>query len=191
MASCVSITNVTVLDNPAMFLNPFQLEISYESLLPLNYDLEWNLIYVGCAEDESYDQVLQTVHVGPVKVGNYRFVLQADPPEVELIRSEDLLGVAAIVLSCSYRGREFIRVGYYVSNQYVQQELIEEPPSIVAIDKVQRFVLASMPRVSRFPISFQTCSTIQCDSNSSDGYGDEDEDDDDCGDVVDLLELFG
>jgi len=168
-----------VLDNPALFLNPFQLEISYESLLPLNY------------EDESYDQVLQTVHVGPVKVGNYRFVLQADPPEVELIRSEDLLGVAAIVLSCSYRGREFTRVGYYVSNQYVQHELIEEPPSIVAIDKVQRFVLASMPRVSRFPISFQTCSTIQCDSNSSDDYGDEDEDEDDCGDVVDLLELLG
>lgn len=189
MASCVSITNVTVLDNPAMFLNPFQLEISYESLIPLKYDLEWKLIYVGCAEDERYDQVLQTVHVGPVKVGNYRFVLQADPPEVELIRSEDLLGVAAIVLSCSYIGREFIRVGYYVSNQYVQQELIDEPPSTVAIDKIQRFVLASMPRVSRFPISFQICSAVQCDSNYSEG--DRDEGEDDCGDVVDLLELFG
>lgn len=39
--SAVNITNVTVLDNPAAFLNPFQFEISYECLTPLkdgNFD---------------------------------------------------------------------------------------------------------------------------------------------------------
>lgn len=40
-------------------------------------DLEWKLIYVGSAEDETYDQLLESVLVGPVNVGNYRFVLQA------------------------------------------------------------------------------------------------------------------
>lgn len=39
-------------------------------------DLEWKLIYVGSAEDETYDQLLESVLVGPVNVGNYRFVLQ-------------------------------------------------------------------------------------------------------------------
>lgn len=34
--SAVNVTNVTVLDNPSMFLNPFQFEISYECLVPLN-----------------------------------------------------------------------------------------------------------------------------------------------------------
>lgn len=33
--SAVNITNVTVLDNPAAFLKPFQFEISYECLIPL------------------------------------------------------------------------------------------------------------------------------------------------------------
>lgn len=33
--SAVNITNVTVLDNPAPFLSPFQFEISYECLTPL------------------------------------------------------------------------------------------------------------------------------------------------------------
>jgi hypothetical protein len=33
--SAVNVTNVTVLDNPSMFLNPFQFEISYECLAPL------------------------------------------------------------------------------------------------------------------------------------------------------------
>ncbi|RZS09396.1 hypothetical protein BHM03_00040472, partial [Ensete ventricosum] len=33
--SAVNITNVTVLDNPTAFLSPFQFEISYECLIPL------------------------------------------------------------------------------------------------------------------------------------------------------------
>lgn len=39
-------------------------------------DLEWKLIYVGSAEDETYDQLLESVLVGPVNVGNFRFVFQ-------------------------------------------------------------------------------------------------------------------
>ncbi|KAK7273279.1 hypothetical protein RIF29_14328 [Crotalaria pallida] len=35
------------------------------------------LTYVGSAEDETYDQLLEGVLVGPVNVGNYRFVLKA------------------------------------------------------------------------------------------------------------------
>ena len=43
---------------------------------PSEPDLEWKIIYVGCAEDDQYDQVLDTVLVGPVAVGAYRFVFQ-------------------------------------------------------------------------------------------------------------------
>lgn len=57
----MNITNVTVLDNPDAFLNPFQFEISYKCLVPLKNDLEWKLIYVGSAEDKSYDQILESV----------------------------------------------------------------------------------------------------------------------------------
>ena len=39
-------------------------------------DLEWKLTYVGSAESEKYDQVLDTVFVGPVAPGQYRFVFQ-------------------------------------------------------------------------------------------------------------------
>jgi histone chaperone ASF1 len=40
------------------------------------------LIYVGSAEDEKYDQVLESVLVGPVNVGNYRFVFQVPDASV-------------------------------------------------------------------------------------------------------------
>ena len=39
-------------------------------------DLEWKLIYVGSAEDEKCDQELESVLVGPVNCGTFRFVFQ-------------------------------------------------------------------------------------------------------------------
>ncbi|KAF6158386.1 hypothetical protein GIB67_022466 [Kingdonia uniflora] len=122
-------------------------------------DLEWKLIYVGSAEDETYDQMLESVLVGPVNVGNYRFVFQADPPDPAKIREEDIIGVTVLLLTCSYMGQEFIRVGYYVNNDYTDEQLREEPPQKVLIDKVQRNILADKPRVTKFPINFQPETT--------------------------------
>ncbi|MCO5582595.1 hypothetical protein L7F22_036493 [Adiantum nelumboides] len=152
--SSVNVTNVTVLDNPAAFQNPFQFEISYECHQQLGDDLEWKLIYVGSAEDEKYDQVLESVLVGPVNVGNYRFVFQADPPDAAKIPEEDIIGVTVLLLTCSYKGQEFVRVGYYVNNDYEDEKLREEPPAKVLVDKIQRNILADKPRVTKFPIIF-------------------------------------
>ncbi|KAG0599849.1 hypothetical protein M758_12G182800 [Ceratodon purpureus] len=152
--SAVNVTNVAVLDNPSMFKNPFQFEISYECLVPLEHDLEWKLIYVGSAEDEKYDQILESVLVGPVNVGNYRFVFQADPPQLSQIPEDDIIGVTVLLLTCSYQAQEFLRVGYYVSNEYVEEAMRDEPPARVVIDKVQRNILAEKPRVTKFPIVF-------------------------------------
>lgn len=142
--------------------------------------MEWKLIYVGSAEDETYDQTLESVLVGPVNVGNYRFVLQvkyipsattiwsnnsldltlsiyflqADPPDPSKIREEDIIGVTVLLLTCSYMGQEFLRVGYYVNNDYEDEQLREEPPTKVLIDKVQRNILSDKPRVTKFPINF-------------------------------------
>ncbi|XP_010695910.2 histone chaperone ASF1B [Beta vulgaris subsp. vulgaris] len=153
--TAINITNVTILDNPAPFLCPFQFQISYECSVPLKDDLEWKLIYVGSAEDETYDQLLESVLVGPVNVGNYRFVLQADPPDPSKICEADIIGVTVLLLTCSYMGQEFIRVGYYVNNDYDDDQLREEPPQKVFIDRVLRNILADKPRVTKFPINFQ------------------------------------
>lgn len=81
----IHITNVVVLDNPSSFSNPFQFELTFECIEELKEDLEWKMIYVGSAESEEYDQVLDTIYVGPVPVGRHIFVFQADPPDVTRI----------------------------------------------------------------------------------------------------------
>ncbi|EHA8592026.1 putative Histone chaperone ASF1B [Cocos nucifera] len=70
------------------------------------------------------------------------------------IREEDIIGVTVLLLTCSYLGQEFIRVGYYVNNDYDDEQLREEPPPRVLIDRVQRNILADKPRVTKFPINF-------------------------------------
>jgi len=39
-------------------------------------DLEWKMIYVGSAESEEHDQILDTICVGPIPEGKHMFVFQ-------------------------------------------------------------------------------------------------------------------
>lgn len=56
------------------------------------------------------------------------FFVQADSPKITKIPKEDAVGVTVVLLTCSYRSQEFIRVGYYVNNEYTDPELKENPP---------------------------------------------------------------
>ncbi|TMW62959.1 hypothetical protein Poli38472_005577 [Pythium oligandrum] len=150
----VTLTNITVLDNPTAFTNPFQFEVTFECAHALEDDLEWKITYVGSAEDESRDQVLEEVLVGPVPVGTNKFVFQSEPPNPDVIPEEDKIGVTVVLVTCSYRGREFVRVGYYVNNDYADPFLLENPPARVDVSKLQRNILADKPRVTRFPIDW-------------------------------------
>ncbi|ESP02450.1 hypothetical protein LOTGIDRAFT_205091 [Lottia gigantea] len=149
----VNVLNVNVLDNPSPFVNPFQFEITFECIEDLPEDLEWKLIYVGSAETEEHDQVLETVFVGPVPGGRHMFVFQADPPDIKKIPEADVVGVTIILLTCCYRSKEFIRVGYYVNNEYEDPELKENPPASVIYEKLQRNIL-NRPRVTKFKIDW-------------------------------------
>ena len=60
----VHVCNVLVLDNPAQFMSKLEFEITFECIEDLPEDLEWKIIYVGSAESEEYDQILDTVYVG-------------------------------------------------------------------------------------------------------------------------------
>lgn len=65
------------------------------------------------------------------------FILQADCPDPVKIPCEDLLGVTVVLLTCSYKKQEFVRVGYYVNNEYPDQEMADNPPAKPVHEKVQ------------------------------------------------------
>lgn len=73
------------------------------------------------------------------------------------IPTTDLLGVTALLLTCSYRGKEFVRVGYYVNVEYTDPELLDPerpPPHPPLLHKLQRSIMAEHPRVTKFPHDF-------------------------------------
>ncbi|ODV81247.1 histone deposition protein Asf1 [Suhomyces tanzawaensis NRRL Y-17324] len=150
--SIVSLLGIEVLNNPAKFNDPYEFEITFECLEPLKEDLEWKLTYVGSSRSLDHDQELDSILVGPVPVGVNKFLFQADPPSPELIPASELVSVTVILLSCSYAEREFVRVGYYVNNEYDSEELRENPPAKVQVDHIVRNILAEKPRVTRFNI---------------------------------------
>ncbi|CAG9861717.1 unnamed protein product [Phyllotreta striolata] len=157
----VQLCNITVMDNPSPFLNPFQFEITFECIEELKEDLEWKMIYVGSAETEEHDQILDSVFVGPIPEGKHMFVFQADPPNVSRIPENDAIGVTVVLLTCSYKSQEFIRVGYFINNEYSDPEMRENLPSPPQFDKVIRNILASEPRVTRFKINWEESSGTQ------------------------------
>ncbi|TRZ02614.1 hypothetical protein DNTS_021779, partial [Danionella cerebrum] len=164
----VQVLNVAVLDNPSRFGNPFQFEITFECMEDLPEDLEWKIIYVGSAESEEYDQTLDSVLVGPVPAGRHMFVFQADAPNPSLIPESDAVGVTVVLITCTYRGQEFIRIGYYVNNEYTDAELRENPPVKPNYGQLQRNILASNPRVTRFHINWEGCAEKMEDSENVD-----------------------
>lgn len=101
-----------------------------------------------------HDQELDSLLVGPIPVGVNKFIFEADSPDLKRIPTSEILGVTVILLTCSYDGREFVRVGYYVNNEYDSEELNAEPPAKPLIERVRRNVLAEKPRVTRFAIKW-------------------------------------
>jgi len=120
--SIIGVADVKVLSNPAAFTAPLEFTITFDCNRPgLQDDLEWKLVYVGSSESEKFDQELETVIVGPVAIGRNAFTLQAPAPQLDLIPIADVLGVTVLLLSGFYKEREFIRIGYYVNNDYTDQ----------------------------------------------------------------------
>ncbi|KAL7938834.1 histone deposition protein Asf1, partial [Trichoderma chlorosporum] len=154
--SVVSLLGVKVVNNPAKFTDKYEFEITFECLEPLEKDLEWKLTYVGSATSDQYDQELDSLLVGPIPVGVNKFLFEAEAPNTTRIPDADILGVTVVLLTCAYDGREFVRVGYYVNNEYDSEELNAEPPTKPIIERVKRNVLAEKPRVTRFAIKWDS-----------------------------------
>ncbi|PWW71702.1 histone deposition protein Asf1 [Tuber magnatum] len=175
--SVISLLNVNVLNNPARFADKYQFEITFECLEPLTKDLEWKLTYVGSANSTEHDQELDSLLVGPIPVGVNKFVFEAEPPALAKLPSSEILGVTVVLLTCSYDGREFVRVGYYVSNEYDSEELNNEPPKQVQTDRIVRNVLAEKPRVTRFAIKWDSEESAPSEFPPDQPEADEAEDD--------------
>ncbi|KAG7087721.1 hypothetical protein E1B28_013667 [Marasmius oreades] len=151
--SIVTIRNVEFINNPARFIDPYRFRVTFEYV-------EWKLIYVSSPGNEDLDQELDDWLVGPVPVGVNVFEFEVDPPDPQKVPAEDILGVAALILTGSYNDQEFVRVGYYQNTEYDNEEMKAEPPSKVVVENLVRDINAK-PRVTRFQIKWDVIPPLQ------------------------------
>lgn len=147
------------MNNPARFTDAYRFRVLFECIAPLPDDLEWRLIYVSSPGNEELDQELDSCLVGPVPVGTNSFDFESPAPDPKRIPPEDLLGVAALILTGSYNDQEFVRVGYYQNTEYDDEELRQNPPAQVMVDRLTRDVNMK-PRVTRFQIKWWVPSCL-------------------------------
>ena len=84
-----------------------------------------------------------------------KFTMEGQAPNVALLPPSDIVGVTAVLLTCSYKdNQEFMRVGYYVNIEYDDPELNENPPATPDITRLTRHILAEKPRVTKFQIDW-------------------------------------
>ena len=183
MSAKIILDNIIVKDNPASFLDNINFEVTFTALDPLPCPLSWKIIYVGSALSEDFDQTLQEFDIGPIEQNStLKFDISCgNPDQTKIPRNELLcnfcliLGVTALLLTASYRGQEFIRVGYYVHNQ-IREELTQDPFSMPLEDllpKIRRTIISDKPRVTKFNIDWsqgslkkKTVSAMQENSQS-------------------------
>ncbi|KAJ3509618.1 hypothetical protein NLJ89_g5127 [Agrocybe chaxingu] len=149
----VTIRNVEFMNNPARFSDVYRFRVTFECIAPLDDDLEWKLIFVSCPGDEALDQELDDCLVGPVPQGVNSFEFEGQAPDPSRIPEEDVLGVAALILTGSYRDQEFVRVGYYQNTEYDNEEMKETPPAKIQFNRLVRDI-STKPRVTRFHIKW-------------------------------------
>ncbi len=57
-------------------------------------------------------------------------------------------------------------MGYYVNNDYADEQMRLEPPPTVQVSQLQRHILADKPRVTRFPIPWDNSAVPQSTATS-------------------------
>ena len=122
----VHLLHIKALENPSPVNKRLDFDITLECSELLQQDLEWRLVYVGASDslENPFDQELEHLLLGPIGRGRMHFVLSAKPPDLSLLPLEHRMGAAVLLLTCKYKEQEFLRVGYFVNTECLQDSSI-------------------------------------------------------------------
>jgi histone chaperone ASF1 len=144
--------------NPQRYAEMYQWRMKVEVLSQLTEPVTISFLWAGSSNDESFDQVLDEVEVGPLVVGPNEFVISHEAPDWRRIPQQELLGVTLLVMHFSYRGNAFLRVGYYtnVALLNAKGEMVTEAVAVTEENapNLARNVLFEKPYVRTFPIAW-------------------------------------
>ena len=131
-----------VSSNPAPFDSPFTIQVVLDVLDAhptdaIDVAFKWSPVW-----DFDVDQALDELEAGPLTLGKNTLTLECDPPHIQEI--PDPTGPTALLVGFSYKGREFLHLGYNV-----QVECKGETPEVFEdATQLQRTIGKYYPKVT-------------------------------------------
>ena len=153
--SSVNVLNIVPKNPITKFTDQFSFNILIEVLAELKKEIEWKMVYIT-SENQNYDQILNDIEIDPPnQLGQMKFVFEGDAPDISKIPENDVIGVAAILLCCSYNGQEFFRCGYYLNITYDNEEMNINMPEKINVEHLVRNMLSDKPRIVKYEIDWE------------------------------------
>jgi len=153
--SSVNVLNIVPKNPITKFTDQFSFNILIEVLAELKKEIEWKMVYIT-SENQNYDQILNDIEIDPPnQLGQMKFVFEGDAPDISKIPENDVIGVAAILLCCSYNGKEFFRCGYYLNITYDNEEMNINMPEKINVEHLVRNMLSDKPRIVKYEIDWE------------------------------------
>jgi len=153
--SSVNILNIIPKNPVTKFTDPYSFEIILEILSELKKDIEMKMVYIT-SQNEKNDQILGEIQIEPPnQLGKMKIQFDGECPKVNLIPENDVVGVAAILICCSYNEQEFFRCGYYLNVSYDNEEMNIYMPEKADVNHLVRNLLADKPRIVRYEIDWE------------------------------------
>ena len=153
--SSVNVLNIVPKNPITKFTDQFAFEILIEVLSELKKEIEWKMVYIT-SENQNEDQILNEIEIDPPnQLGQMKFVFEGDAPDISKIPENDVIGVAAILLCCSYNGQEFFRCGYYLNITYDNEEMNLNMPEKIDVAHLVRNMLSDKPRIVKYEIDWE------------------------------------
>jgi histone chaperone ASF1 len=150
MSAPLVISKIDFINNPAEWKDSYKVQITFEAHEELKKDAEWQLIYVGSASDEKHDQTLESVVVGPIAKGRHKFEFEAGAPDPSKIPPENIQDITILLLKCFYDGKMFSKIGWFVTNEYEEEELQLNKPAQPILEKLKRQIKIDDVRVTNY-----------------------------------------
>ena len=168
--SSVSVLNIIPKNPITKFTDTFSFEIIIEVLAELKKEIEWKMVYIT-SENQNDDQILNEIEIDPPnQLGQMKFEFVGDAPDISKIPENDVIGVAAILLCCSYNGQEFFRCGYYLNITYDNEEMNMNMPEKIEVGHLVRNMLASKPRIVKYEIDWEGDNANKGNMNEGAGH---------------------
>ena len=168
--SSVNVLNIVPKNPITKFTDQFSFNILIEVLAELKKEIEWKMVYIT-SENQNYDQILNDIEIDPPnQLGQMKFVFEGDAPDISKIPENDVIGVAAILLCCSYNGQEFFRCGYYLNITYDNEEMNINMPEKIDIAHLVRNMLDTKPRIVKYEIDWEGDNVNQGNMNEGTGH---------------------